>query len=59
MTLYFIKGDGPANWGAMKLKLQSGASQAQVIQNMESRDWKSVTASAYNAWKKKWKKKWG
>lgn len=54
MTLYFIKGDGPSNWGAMKLKLQAGASPAQVIQNMENRNWKSVTASAYRAWKKKW-----
>jgi hypothetical protein len=53
MTLYFIKGDGPKNWGALKLKLKKNASPAAVIANMESGGWKSVTDSEFNAWRKK------
>jgi len=47
--LYFIKGDSPKNWGAMKLKLTKGASPSAVIAGMEKDGWKSVTVSAFNA----------
>ena len=50
--LYFIKGDSPKNWGAMKLKLTKGASPSAVIAGMEKDGWKSVTVSAFNAWRK-------
>ena len=50
--LYFIKGDSPKNWGAMKLKLTKGASPSAVIAGMEKDGWKCVTVSAFNAWRK-------
>ena len=50
--LYFIKGASPKNWGAMKLKLTKGASPSAVIAGMEKDGWKSVTVSAFNAWRK-------
>ncbi len=53
MTLYFIKGDGPQNWGAMRLKLTKGASQTAVIENAEKSGWKCVTSKEFNAWRKK------
>lgn len=49
--LYFIKGDSPKNWGAMKLKLTKGASPSAVIAGMEKYGWKCVTVSAFNAWR--------
>ncbi len=53
MVLYFIKGDGPSNWSAMKLTLEKAASPFDVIKRMESQGWKSVTRQVYNEWKKK------
>lgn len=50
--LYFIKGDSPKNWGAMKLKLTKGASPSVVIAGMEKDGWKCVTVSVFNAWRK-------
>ena len=51
--LYFIKGDGPENWGAMKLKTKKGASLSAIITSMEKDGWKCVTPAVFNAWRKK------
>lgn len=51
--LYFIKGNSPENWGAMKLKLTKSASPSAVIAGMEKDGWKCVTAFVFNAWRKK------
>ncbi len=51
--LYFIKGDGPENWAAMKLKLSKKASVPTVISNMEKAGWKCVTFATFHAWRKK------
>ncbi len=51
--LYFIKGDNPEKWGAMKWKVKGASPFASaVIAGIEKSGWKTVTVSAFNAWRK-------